>query len=222
MNLTEEIKNLIITEYKAFKDFMYAGKTKEERDELAQFFTPPEISIKLLEAYNVKDLSGKIIRDPTSGSGNLLAAALIAGADSDKVFGNEYDATMVKLCRERLNKVCDLLGKPHIQDWQIHQGNALQARCLIEFGEEYDTNYNPEYIDDLEYAQSYEHDKEQTFLGETTVDHVHKLSWADENKKAQERLEKKQQLEKRNTQTAIEKTEKAEQVNLFEDFFGGN
>lgn len=222
MNLTEEIKNLIITEYKAFKDFMYAGKTKEERDELAQFFTPPEISIKLLEAYNVKDLSGKIIRDPTSGSGNLLAAALIAGADSDKVFGNDYDETMVKLCRERLNKICDMLGKPHIQDWQIHQGNALQARCLIEFGEEYDNNYNPDYIDDLKYAQSYEHDEGQTFLGETTVDHVHKLSWADENKKARERLEKKQQLEKRNTQTAIEKTEKAEQVNLFEDFFGGN
>ena len=222
MNLTEEIKNLIIAEYKAFEDSMYAGKTKEERDELAQFFTPPEISIKLLEAYNVKDLSGKIIRDPTSGSGNLLAAALIAGADSDKIFGNEYDATMVKLCRERLNKVCDMLGKPYIQDWQIHQGNALQARCLIEFGEEYDTNYNPEYIDDLDYAQSYEHDEEQTFLGETNVYHVNKLSWADENKKARERLEKKQQLEKRNTQKAIEKTERAEQVNLFEDFFGGN
>ena len=222
MNLTEEIKNLIITEYKAFEDFMYAGKTKEERDELAQFFTPPEISIKLLEAYNVKDLSGKIIRDPTSGSGNLLAAVLIAGADSDKVFGNDYDITMVKLCKERLNKVCDMLGKPHIKDWQIHQGNALQARCLIEFGEEYDTNYNPEYIDDLEYAQSYEHDEERTFLGETTVDHIHKLSWADENKKAQERLEKKQQLEKRNTQKMIEKIESTEQVNLFEDFFGGN
>ena len=129
---------------------------------------------------------------------------------------------MVKLCRERLNKVCDMLGKHHIQDWQIHQGNALQARCLIEFGEEYNNSYNPEYIDDLEYAQSYERDEEQTFLGETIVYHVNKLTWADENKKAQERLEKKQQLEKRNTQKAIEKTEKAEQVNLFEDFFGGN
>ena len=222
MNLTEEIKNLIITEYKAFKDFMYAGKTKEERDELAQFFTPPEISIKLLEAYNVKDLSGKIIRDPTSGSGNLLAAALIAGADSDKVFGNDYDETMVKLCRERLNKVCDLLGKPHIQDWQIHQGNALQARCLIEFGEEYDTNYNPEYIDDLEYAQSYEHDEEQTFFGETNIFHVNKLSWTDENKKARERLKKKQQLEKINAQKMTEKTENKEQPGLFGGFFGGN
>ena len=219
MKLSKEVKTLIRKEYEEFKESMYANKSLEERQELDQFFTPPEVSIKLIE--ELSDLSGNVL-DPTSGSGNLLAAALIAGADSDKVFGNDYDATMVKLCRERLNKVCDMLGKPHIQDWQIHQGNALQARCLIEFGEEYDTNYNPEYIDDLEYAQSYEHDEEQTFLGETNVYHVHKLSWADENKKAQERLEKKQQLEKRNTQKATEKTEKAEQVNLFEDFFGGN
>ena len=219
MKLSKEVKALIRKEYEEFKESMYANKSLEERQELDQFFTPPEISIKLIE--ELSDLSGNVL-DPTSGSGNLLAAALIAGADSDKVFGNEYDATMVKLCRERLNKVCDMLGKPHIQDWQIHQGNALQARCLIEFGEEYDTNYNPEYIDDLEYAQSYEHDEEQTFLGETTIYHIDKLSWADENKKAQERLEKKQQLEKRNTQKAIETTEKAEQVNLFEDFFGGN
>lgn len=219
MRLSKEVKALIRKEYEEFKESMYADKSLEERQELDQFFTPPEVSIKLIE--ELSDLSGNVL-DPTSGSGNLLAAALIAGADSDKVFGNEYDATMVKLCRERLNKVCDMLGKPYIQDWQIHQGNALQARCLIEFGEEYDTNYNPEYIDDLDYAQSYEHDEEQTFLGETNVYHVNKLSWADENKKARERLEKKQQLEKRNTQKAIEKTERAEQVNLFEDFFGGN
>ena len=219
MKLSKETKQLIRKEYEEFKESMYAGKSLEERQELDQFFTPPEISIKLIE--ELSDLSGNVL-DPTSGSGNLLAAALIAGADSQRVFGNEYDATMVKLCKERLNKVCDILGKQHIQDWQIHQGNALQARCLIEFGEEYDTNYNPEDIDDLEYAQSYEHDEEQTFLGETTIYHVNKLSWADENKKARERLEKKQQLEKRNIQKTTEKTEKAEQVNLFEDFFGGN
>ena len=148
----------------------------------------------------------------------MLIACLIAGADSDKVFGNEYDADIIPTCRNRINKACDILGKPHIQDWQIHQGNALQARCLIEFGKEYDNNYNPEYIDDLEYAQSYEHDEEQPFF----VLHVNKLSWADENKKAQERLENKQQLEKRNMQKTTEKTEKTEQVSLFEDFFGGN
>lgn len=219
MKLSKETKQLIRKEYEEFKESMYANKSLEERQELDQFFTPPEVSIKLIE--ELSDLSGNVL-DPTSGSGNLLAAALIAGADSDKVFGNEYDATMIKLCKERLNKVCDMLGKQHIKDWQIHQGNALQVRCLIEFGEEYDTNYNSEYIDDLEYAQSYEHDEEQTFLGETSIHHVNKLSWADENRKAQERLEKKQQLEKRTTQKTAEKTEKTEQVNLFEDFFGGN
>ena len=214
MKLSNETKQLIRKEYEEFKESMYAGKSLKERQELDQFFTPPEISIRLIE--ELSDLSGNVL-DPTSGSGNLLAAALMIGADPHRVFGHEYDVTMVKACRERLKTI-----NSKVRDWQIHQGNALQARCLTEFGEEYDTNYNPEYIDDLEYAQSYEHDEEQTFLGETTVYHVHKLSWADENKKARERLEKKQQLEKRNTQKAIEKTEKAEQVNLFEDFFGGN
>ena len=222
MHIKPEIKQLIIDEYESFKNKMYAESPEEIRTKLGQFFTPADVSLQMLELLETDSLSGREIIDPTAGSGNLLAAALIAGADSDKVFGNEYDQRMVNACKERLNKVCDILGKPHIQDWQIHQGNALQARCLIEFGEEYDTNYNPKYIDDLEYAQSYEHDEEQTFLGETTIYHVNKLSWADENKKARERLEKKQQLEKRNTQKIAEKTEKAEQVDLFGKFFGGN
>ena len=222
MYIKPEIKQLIIDEYESFKNKMYAESPEEIRTKLGQFFTPADVSLQMLELLETDSLSGREIIDPTSGSGNLLAAALIAGADSDKVFGNEYDQRMVNACKERLNKVCDMLGKPRIQEWQIHQGNALQARCLIEFGKEYDTNYNPEYIDDLEYAQSYEYDEEQTFLGETTVYHVNKLSWADENKKARERLEKKQQLEKRNMQKTTEKTEKTEQVSLFEDFFGGN
>ena len=232
MKLSKETKQLIRKEYEEFKESMYANKSLEERQELDQFFTPPEISIKLIE--ELSDLSGNVL-DPTSGSGNLLAAALIAGADPQRVFGNEYDATMVKACRERIRTIPDRLEEidkefanslkaklKDFNDWQIHQGNALQARCLIEFGEEYDTNYNPEYIDDLKYAQSYEHDEEQTFLGETRVYHVNKLSWTDENKKAQERLENKRQLEKRNMQKTTEKTEKTEQINLFEDFFGGN
>ena len=143
MKLSKETKQLIRKEYEDFKESMYAGKSLEERQELDQFFTPPEISIKLIE--ELSDLSGNVL-DPTSGSGNLLAAALIAGADSDKVFGNEYDAAMVKLCKERLNKVCDILGKPHIQDWQIHQGNALIPDCLTEFGPEYDNTILKELL----------------------------------------------------------------------------
>ena len=138
MKLSKETKQLIRKEYEEFKESMYAGKSLKERQELDQFFTPPEISIRLIE--ELSDLSGNVL-DPTSGSGNLLAAALIAGADVDKVFGNEYDETMVKLCRERLNKVCDLLNKPHIKDWQIHQGNALHRFAITYFGEDYEEMY---------------------------------------------------------------------------------
>ena len=138
MKLSKETKQLIRKEYEEFKESMYAGKSLAERQELDQFFTPPEISIRLIE--ELSDLSGNVL-DPTSGSGNLLAAALIAGADVDKVFGNEYDEAMVKLCRERLNKVCDLLNKPHIKDWQIHQGNALHRFALTYFDEDYEEMY---------------------------------------------------------------------------------
>jgi DNA modification methylase len=138
MKLSNETKQLIRKEYDEFKELMYAGKSLKERQELDQFFTPPEISIRLIE--ELSDLSGNVL-DPTSGSGNLLAAALIAGADSDKVFGNEYDETMIKLCRERLNKVCDMIGKPHIKDWQIHQGNALHRFAVTYFGEDYEEMY---------------------------------------------------------------------------------
>ena len=187
MKLTDKIINLINTEYDTFKDYMYANSPKDIRDNLGQFFTPSNITIKMLELYD--DSSVAKILDPCSGSGNLLAAAIIAGADPTKIFGNDYDARMIKACRERIKTIPDRLEAvdkdfadelreklKSFNDWQIHQGNALQARCLIEFGEEYDNNYNPEYIDDLKYAQSYEHDEEQTFLGETSVDHVNKLT----------------------------------------------
>lgn len=211
-----------ILDSKEFMSDLYEGLDDKTREELGQFYTPAKICIQMIEMFNATDFSGKNVLDPCCGSGNLLIAMLAAGADSDKLYGNDYDERAVKLCRKRINRVCDILGKPHIQDWQIHQGNALQARCLIEFGEEYDTNYDSKYIDDLEYAQSYEHDEEQTFLGETIVYHIDKLSWAAENKKARERLKKRQQLEKINAQKMTEKTENKEQPGLFGDFFGGN
>lgn len=130
MTLSAETKALIRAEYEEFKELMYAGKSLKERQELDQFFTPPEISIRLIEGLS--DLEGNIL-DPTCGSGNLLAAALIAGADPDKVYGNDYDSTMVEECRKRLQKI-----NPKVQDWQIHQGNALIPDCLTEFGETYD------------------------------------------------------------------------------------
>lgn len=139
MKLTDKQKQDIIDEFNSFKDKMYAGKTKKERDELGQFFTPADMTIQMLEQLECtfEEFLDSDIIDPTSGSGNLLAAALILGVDTQRVFGNEYDYTMVILCRDRLNQVCDILGKPHTQDWQIHQGNALIPDCLTEFGPEY-------------------------------------------------------------------------------------
>ena len=156
MKLSKEVKALIRKEYEEFKESMYAGKSLEERQELEQFFTPPEVSIKLIE--ELSDLSGNVL-DPTSGSGNLLAAALIAGADPTKIFGNDYDAAMVKLCRERIRTIPDRLEEidkefanslkaklKDFKDWQIHQGNALIPDCLTEFSPEYDNTILKELL----------------------------------------------------------------------------
>ena len=139
MKLTEEVKNKIleILDSEEFKNNLYEGLEEEKRKELQMFYTPGKICIEMIEKFSCDSLAGKNILDPTVGSGNLLIACLIAGADSDKLFGNEYDNIAVELCKKRLNRACDILGKNHIQDWQIHQGNALIKDCLTEFRPDY-------------------------------------------------------------------------------------
>ena len=153
MKLSEEVKNKIIeildSDY--FRNSLYVDANgneldKTKRDKLGQFYTPGKICIKMIEKFKWETLSGKNILDPTVGSGNLLIACLIAGADSDKIFGNEYDADIIPTCRNRIDKACDILGKPHIRDWQIHQGNALIPDCLTEFGPEYDNTILKELL----------------------------------------------------------------------------
>ena len=151
MTLTEEIKNKIVEEYESFKEHMYAGKSLEQRKALDQFFTPPSLTIQMIEKFDCDTLAGKNILDPTSGSGNLLVACLIAGADPDKLYGNDYDNDMVILCRKRLKDVCNRMNKIGFKDYQIHRGNALQKFCLNYFEEDYDQIYNFNKIDDLSY-----------------------------------------------------------------------
>ena len=156
MKLSEEVKNKIIEilDSQEFKSNLYEGLTEDKRKKLNQFYTPGKLCIQMIEKFNCDSLSNKNILDPTCGSGNLLIACLIAGADSDKLFGNEYDSVAVDLCRKRLNRCCDILNKPHIKDYQIHQGNALGKWCLTDFSEEYLTKFDPQYIDDENYINN--------------------------------------------------------------------
>lgn len=155
MILSEETKQKIlnILDSKEFMSDLYEGLDEETRTKLGMFYTPGKICIQMIEKFDCETFSNLNILDPTCGSGNLLIACLIAGADPDKVYGNEYDATAVKLAKKRINRCCDLLGIDHIRPHQIHQGNALQTRCLTDFSTTYDRYYNPEFIDDLTYAQ---------------------------------------------------------------------
>ena len=159
MKLDNKTKTLIITEYDSFKEYMYANSPKEVRDQLGQFFTPAGATIMMLEKLEADWSNGNIL-DPTSGSGNLLSAAIIAGADPNKVFGNDYDVRMVRACRERIRTIPDRLEeidkefanslKAKLKDfngWQIHKGDATDSFCLTYFGPDYKQKLEEHYLD---------------------------------------------------------------------------
>lgn len=127
MQLNDNQKEAIINEYNQWKDKMYANKTLSERQDLGAFFTPPSLTIKMLEKF--QDLKGSVL-DPTCGAGNLLAAAIMAGADTKEVYGIELDPEILEIARNRL----ELLGVPKIN---LHQGNALYKECY-DFSDDYD------------------------------------------------------------------------------------
>jgi predicted RNA methylase len=147
MKLTKAVKSKIIEVLgsEEFTTDLYEGLTEKKRKELGQVYTPPEVCIQMIERF--KTITNKTILDPACGSGNLLIACLIAGADSDKIYGNELDPAAVKLCRKRINRACDLLDKPHINDWQIHRGDATDSFCLTEFGADYKQKLEQHYLD---------------------------------------------------------------------------
>ena len=123
MNLSEEIKNKIQEEYDAWANAQYAGKDKKERQKLGQFFTPPQLTIRMLEKF--ENLEGNVL-DPCIGSGGLIAAAVIAGADPSKCYGIELDPSILEVAKKRLAK----LGVP---EKNLIQGNALDPKSY-EFG----------------------------------------------------------------------------------------
>ena len=162
MKLSDNVLNLINIEYKLFKDKMYADSPVETRDELGQFFTPAELTIKMIESYG-EDFTKHFVLDPCCGSGNLLAGCIIAGVDPSNIFGNEYDPRMVHACRERIKTIPDRLEEAdpefaaalrtrllNFKDWQIHRGDATDFFCIDEFGEEYPAKLRQHYLDQIE------------------------------------------------------------------------
>lgn len=123
MKLSEETKNKIISEYTTWFNHQYGDKSLEERKELGAFFTPPELTIKMIESFSCESLANKTILDPTLGAGGLIAGCIIAGADPKLCYGNEIDYGILQIAKRRLGK----LGVP---DVNLHQGDATNKDAI--------------------------------------------------------------------------------------------
>jgi type I restriction-modification system DNA methylase subunit len=137
MKLTQDIKEKIIKEFKDWENIQYGNLTKAERDELGAFFTPPEITIKMIESYSCDSLWGKTILDPTIGAGGLIAACIIAGADPKLCYGNEFDSSILEICKKRLCAI----GVP---EENLHLGDATnpESITLDSFTKDYKVKWN--------------------------------------------------------------------------------
>lgn len=119
MTLSDDIKVEIQAEYDSWKDKLWAGKDKAARAKLGQFATPPPLTIKMLEKFD--SIEDKDILDPCLGAGNLIAAAIIAGADPKKCYGIELDLEVLQVAKRRL--AC--LGVPPCN---LVHGDALDPK----------------------------------------------------------------------------------------------
>ena len=122
MTINDDIKSKIQAEYDSWRDKLWAGKDKAARSKLGQFATPPQLTIKMLEKFD--SLEGNVL-DPCLGAGNLIAAAIIAGADPSKCYGIELDEEVLGVARRRLAK----LGVPPCN---LILGDALDPKSYEE------------------------------------------------------------------------------------------
>ena len=121
MILTPEQKLAIIEEYNSWINKQYGSKSLEERKKLDAIFTPTDLIIPMIE--KIECIENKTILDPTCGTGNLLVACIIAGANPKMIYGNEIDEEFLKLAKERLIPY----GVP---EKNLHQGDVLKDDCI--------------------------------------------------------------------------------------------
>lgn len=132
-------------EYNSFVEEQYAGKSLEERQKLGQFFTPPELTLKMLEKLDIK--KNDTLLDPCLGAGGLLAAAIIMKkVKPENCYGIELDADILKIAQKRLSK----LGVPLVN---LHHGNALNSRCY-EFKDGYKYDAENDMVTTIQFSKS--------------------------------------------------------------------
>ena len=119
MKISDNIKQAIEAEYKAWESQLWAGKDLKERQSKGQFATPPTLVFKMLEKFD--SIEDKDILDPCLGAVNLIAAAIIAGADPKRCYGIELDPEVLQVAKRRL--AC--LGVPPCN---LVQGDALDPK----------------------------------------------------------------------------------------------
>lgn len=118
MIIPDHNKENIIKEFNDWVEIQYAGRSFDERQDFGQFYTPPELTIRLIE--NFESIADKDILDPSSGCGGLLAGCVLAGADPKRVYGVEIDPDIMKVAKARLSK----LGVP---EENLQLANALSV-----------------------------------------------------------------------------------------------
>lgn len=120
MILTNGQKQAIKEEFEIWKNKMYSSKSLTDRKQLDQFFTPPELTIQMIEKFdNLNDF----IVDPTVGAGNLLSGCILSGANPKKCFGIEIDSIVLNIAIERLHQ----LGVPK---QNLILGNILEKETI--------------------------------------------------------------------------------------------
>ena len=94
MCLTDKQKELITKNCTV----SYVNNTKERQNK-GQFFTPAELTIKMIEKF--KSLDGCFI-DPCGGNGNLLVGLISAGVSPECIYYNELDSNEFEAGKKRL------------------------------------------------------------------------------------------------------------------------
>lgn len=145
MVLSDEMKNELRDEYENWKKEQYADKTIKERQDLGAYFTPPELTLKMLEKLDIK--KNDTLLDPCLGAGGLLAAAIIMKkVKPENCYGIELDADILKIAQKRLSK----LGVPLAN---LHHGNALNSQCY-EFKDGYKYDAENDVVTTMQFSKS--------------------------------------------------------------------